>query len=312
MKYKVFIDGKEGTTGLRIVERLSIRDDIELLEISEELRKDPVERAKLMNMSDIVFLCLPDQAAIEAVKLVTNDKTKIIDASTAHRTNPLFSYGFPELGEDFRNNLKNSKRVSVPGCHASGIISLIYPLIKNNVYDKNHQFYAISLTGYSGGGKKMIKQYNEDDNILLKAPRIYGLSQNHKHLKEIKHICSLENDIIFSPIVDDYYQGMLCELLLSLDNTGYTIESLHQMYKDFYKDSKFIKVKDIDYNGEDGFMSANSKKLMDDMEIAIYGNGNKVTVMSRFDNLGKGASGSAIQCLNIMLGKEEDYCLEVE
>ena len=210
MKTKIFIDGSEGTTGLRIHERFSNRDDIELLSINSELRKDTQERARLINESDITFLCLPDQASREAVSLVTNPNVRIIDTSTAHRTEEGWAYGFPELSSAHREAIKNGKRIAVPGCHASGFISLVYPLISGGIISNDYPISAFSLTGYSGGGKKMIAEYEgEQRNKDLDAPREYALTQMHKHLKEMKAITGLKREPLFSPIVADYYSGMV-------------------------------------------------------------------------------------------------------
>ena len=309
MKTKVFIDGSEGTTGLRIHERLDQRDDIELLTIAPELRKDPAERSRLINSSDITFLCLPDSAAREAVALVTNPNVRIIDASTAHRTEEGWAYGFPELSEKHREAIKTGKRIANPGCHASGFISLVYPLIAGGILPKDYPVASFSLTGYSGGGKKMIAQYESSDrDCELDAPREYGLSQQHKHLKEMRLITGLSRAPLFTPIVSDYYSGMVVNVPLytELLNGTQTPESLQAFFADYYKDKKFIKVMPLGAESEmNGFLSGNHLSGYDGMQIYITGNENRVQLSSVFDNLGKGASGAAVQCFNIMTGCDE-------
>ena len=309
MKTKVFIDGSEGTTGLRIHERLDNRDDIELLTIAPELRKDPVERSRLINSSDITFLCLPDSAAREAVALVTNPNTRIIDASTAHRTEAGWAYGFPELSAKHREAIKTGKRIANPGCHASGFISLVYPLIAGGILPKDYPVASFSLTGYSGGGKKMIAQYEASDrNEELDAPREYGLSQQHKHLKEMRLITGLSRAPLFTPIVSDYYSGMVVNVLLytELLNGTQTPESLQAFFADYYANEPFVKVMPLGAESDmAGFLSGNHLSGYDGMQIYITGNENRVQLSSVFDNLGKGASGAAVQCFNIMTGCEE-------
>ena len=304
---KVFIDGKEGTTGLKIFERFSSRKDIEILTLTEEKRKDLSARAEMINASDITFLCLPDTASIEAVSLVKNDKVKIIDASTAHRTSDGWAYGFPELGKDFRENIANGKRVAVPGCHASGFISIVYPLIKLGIMDKDYPVTSFSLTGYSGGGKKMIAEYeSEDRSTLLDSPRQYGLTQMHKHLKEMKHVCGLTKNPLFSPIVCDYYRGMQVNVPLFTEMlNGYKLKDVIDALSSFYDGQKMVKV----YGGANteyaSFLPSNPLDGRNDMEIYVNGNDERVVISSVFDNLGKGASGAAVQCMNIMLGVDE-------
>ena len=314
-KVKVFIDGSEGTTGLKIFDRLSTRDDIELIKIDSEVRKDPKERAKCINASDITFLCLPDVASRESVSLVTNDKTVIIDTSTAHRTDDSFAYGFPELSHEFENKLKTSKRIAVPGCHASGVIALVYPLIKAGVINKDYPISAFSLTGYSGGGKKMIAEYEgEERSKYLDSPRAYGLTQSHKHLPEIKKVCGLEYDPVFCPIVADYYSGM--ETTVSLSKSlidGLSKEKIYEVYNNHYKGQEFVKVASLDGidEGFDKFIPSNAFSGRDDMLIIVNGNDERVTVSAVFDNLGKGASGAAIECMNIACGFEKSKGLVI-
>lgn len=309
MKTKVFIDGSEGTTGLRIHERLDNRDDIELLTIAPELRKDPAERSRLINSSDITFLCLPDSAAREAVALVTNPNVCIIDASTAHRTEAGWAYGFPELSSKHREAIRTGKRIANPGCHASGFISLVYPLIAGGILPADYPVASFSLTGYSGGGKKMIAQYEASDrDAELDAPREYGLSQQHKHLKEMRLITGLSRAPLFTPIVSDYYSGMVVNVPLYTDllNTTQTPESLQTFFADYYANEPFVKVMPLGAESEmSGFLSGNHLSGYDGMQIYITGNENRIQLSSVFDNLGKGASGAAIQCFNIMTGCDE-------
>ena len=313
MKAKIFIDGSEGTTGLRIHERFQSRDDIQLLTISPELRKDPVERARLINESDYTFLCLPDAAAREAVSMIDNDHVRIIDPSTAHRTEPGWAYGFPELSPEHRSAVEKGNRVAVPGCHASGFIALVYPLVAHGVLSPSAPVTSFSLTGYSGGGKKMIADYEgEGRPTELDAPREYGLNQQHKHLKEMKAICGLEKAPLFSPIVADYYSGMLVsvplfgEFLHGID----TPEQLHELFCDHYAGQKFVRVMPFGAEGS-GMLSGNRRSGWDGMELFVSGNPERMVVSASFDNLGKGASGAAIQCLNLMMGCEEDKGLNL-
>ncbi len=314
MKTKIFIDGSEGTTGLRIHERISVRDDIELLTIDPEKRKDPVQRKKLINASDITFLCLPDAAAVEAVALAEGN-VRIIDASTAHRTLPGWNYGFPELSPAFRKGIKNGNRIAVPGCHASGFIACVYPLIKEGILPADYPVVSFSLTGYSGGGKKMIAQYEDSSRSgLLDAPREYALSQQHKHLKEMKAITGLASFPLFTPIVSDYYSGMVVSVPLytSLLSKKYSAESLHDFFASYYQGEAFVTVAPFGKEAEDsGFLSGNKCVGWDGMQLYITGNEDRVMVSAVFDNLGKGASGAAIQCLNIMTGAPENYGLNL-
>lgn len=315
MKTKIFIDGSEGTTGLRIYERFENRDDIELLTISSELRKDINERKKLINASDITFLCLPDAAAREAVTLIENENVKIIDTSTAHRTEEGWAYGFPELSDKHRQSIKTGKRIAVPGCHATGLISLVYPLIAGNILPKDYPVTSFSLTGYSGGGKKMIAEYeSKDRSTELNAPREYALSQQHKHLKEMMKITGLNKEPLFTPIVADYYSGMVVSVPLytELLNGNQTPENIQKFFDEYYAGKKFIKVMSYGAEAEsNGFLSGNVCSGWDGLQIYVTGNKDRIMISSRFDNLGKGASGAAIECLNIMLGCEEDKGLNL-
>ena len=299
---KVFIDGSAGTTGLRIFERLSARTDVQLITLSEEVRKDPSARKQALNQADVAFLCLPDDAAREAVAMVENPNTVIIDASTAHRTLDGWAYGFPELGERFEKKVLSSKRIAVPGCHASGFIALVYPLIEAGVLKKDALLCCHSLTGYSGGGKKMIAEYESADrNGLLNAPRQYALAQGHKHLKEMKAICGLENAPTFSPIVADFYSGMEVTVPLFFSQVNGKMADIIEVYKNYYT-GKLVKYCD---DTEDGFMSASKMAGRDSLIVSVHGGDERMILTARFDNLGKGASGSAIQNMNIVLGVDE-------
>ena len=305
---KIYIDGSEGTTGLRIYERLQGREDIELLKIDPELRKDPKARAEKINASDITILCLPDAAAVEAVSLVENEHVRIIDASTAHRTAEGWAYGFPELSAEHRKAIVNGKRVANPGCHASGFIVLTYPLIAKGILPANAPLSCFSLTGYSGGGKKMIAQYEaQEKETELFGPRPYGLSQQHKHLKEMKAVCGLERAPIFTPIVDDYYAGMLVGLPLFSDQLKgvHTLEQLRDFYADYYGGQKMIRVLPASAQTERSFLGSNVLAGKDTMEIIVTGNEERLMAYACFDNLGKGASGAAVQSLNLMMGCDE-------
>ena len=310
MKKKIFIDGKAGTTGLRIEKRLSSRDDVEIVSLPEELRKDPKARAEMMNSVDFVFLCLPDAAAIEAVSMITNENVVVIDASTAHRTNPDWAYGFAELGEDFESKIINSKRIAVPGCHASGFIALVYPLIKNGILSKDALLTAHSITGYSGGGKAMIADYESDErSSLLDGPRQYAIAQKHKHLPEMTKITGLENAPVFCPIVADFYSGMEVTIPLFKSQLNYGgLEEIKQIYKELYN-TEIISYKEA--NDEGGFLSSASMSFKDSMTIEAYGNDDRIILVARYDNLGKGASGAAVECLNIKLGCEKTKTLEI-
>lgn len=307
---KVFIDGKAGTTGLRIEERLSQRDDLEIVTIPEELRKDPVAKKKILNSVDVAFLCLPDSAAMESVSLIENEGVVVIDTSTAHRTNPAWAYGFPELDKSFEEKIKNSKRIAVPGCHASGFIALVYPLIKNGIISKDTLLTVHSLTGYSGGGKKMIADYEgEEASPLLAGPRQYALAQKHKHLPEMVKITGLENAPVFCPIVGTFYSGM--EVTVPLFKSQLLkggIEEIKEIYKNTYN-TEIVSF--VDGGDEDGFLSSVRLEGKDSMQIEVFGNEDRILLVARYDNLGKGASGAAVECLNIVLGADKTKTLEL-
>ena len=308
---KVFIDGSAGTTGLRIAERLENRKDIELIRLTEENRKDTQARKEALNKADIAFLCLPDAASIEAVSLIDNENTIVIDTSTAHRTNPDWAYGFPELSEEYEMKIKNSKRIANPGCHASGFISLIYPLVEKEIISKDALLSCFSLTGYSGGGKKMIAEYeNAEREELLNAPRQYGLSQTHKHLPEMKAITGIENAPAFIPVVDDFYSGMevTVPIFASMLNNGFTVEDIKNAYKEKYTGPVVTYREELN---EGGFVSANGLENKDSMEIYVAGNEERILLIARYDNLGKGASGAAVECMNLVLGADKTEGLEL-
>ena len=310
MAYKVFIDGKEGTTGLKIFERFEKRSDIEIITIDEEKRKDPAEKAKMINASDFTFLCLPDAAAIESAALCTNPKTRIIDASTAHRTNPDWAYGFPELGADFRKKIEGANRVAVPGCYASGSIAICYPLVKSGIMPADHPLVIHAVSGYSGAGKKAIAQYEDSErNPELDSPRLYALTQQHKHLPEIKKISGLDFEPVFNPYVCDYFQGMTVTVGLHarLLAKKVTAHDVWEMFAAHYEGCRFVQV--AGFMGEgvltEQFIPANTLAGTNNMQIFVYGNDDRIMVTTRFDNLGKGASGAAVQCMNIMMGIDE-------
>lgn len=299
---KVFIDGKAGTTGLRIYERISQREDIEMILLSEEERKDPVARKRALNSCDVAFLCLPDDAAREAVAMIDDPDVVVIDASTAHRTEAGWAYGFPELSEKHKECIKNSKRIANPGCHASGFIALVYPLIEAGIISPDILLSCHSITGYSGGGKKMIADYDSSDrDVLLDYPRQYGVSQQHKHLKEMKYITGLDNAPIFSPIVSDFYSGMEVTVPLFAKNLneGYSIEDIKKVYKEKYTGDIVKYVEEAD---DGGFISAGVLAKKDSMFVSVYGNEERIILVALYDNLGKGASGAAVECMNIVLG----------
>ena len=310
MTYKIFIDGKEGTTGLKIFERFADRNDVELIVIDEDKRKDPAQRAKLINEADFVFLCLPDAAAKESVSLCTNPNTVIIDASTAHRTNPAWVYGFPELDKSFREKTEKSNRIAVPGCYASGAIAVLYPLVKYGIMPSDYPVNIHAVSGYSGAGKKAIVQYEDSlRNSELDSPRLYALSQNHKHLPEIKKIAGLDFEPVFNPYICDYVQGMSVTVGLHSRLLAKKVTALDiwQMFFNHYKGCNFVKV--AGFMGEgvltEQFIASNTLANTNIMQIFVYGNDDRIIITTRFDNLGKGASGAAVQCLNIRMGINE-------
>lgn len=311
MKPKIYIDGKEGTTGLKIFSRLEGRDDIDLLLIDEALRKDNAERKRLMNEADLVFFCLPDAAAIEAAQFVENPNTRIIDASTAHRTAAGWDYGFPELSSAHRQRIIRSKRVANPGCHASGFIAAVYPLIANGVIPADYPLTCHSLTGYSGGGKKLIAEY-EDENRdpRHESHRIYGLNLTHKHLPEMKAICGLERTPVFMPILGDFHAGMATSIMLhnELLPGNPTARDIHKLLSAHYAGQHFVSV--AEFGGDESVIYASSLTGTNKMKITVCGTDELTSITTEFDNLGKGASGAAVQNMNLMLGFEESRGLE--
>lgn len=303
----VFIDGSAGTTGLRIRQRLEQRKDLQLLSLPEEMRKDESARRDYLNRADVAFLCLPDAAAIEAAGMVENSKTVLIDTSTAHRINDGWVYGFPELTGQ-RERIRNSKRIANPGCHASGFIALAAPLVEKGLLPKDAGLSCFSLTGFSGGGKKMIAEYDSGQEALT-APRMYGLKQNHKHLPEMKKHCGLESEPVFCPVVSSYYSGMQVVIPLFPGEFGISKEQIEAVYRDYYP-GKIVRT--TDGGDENGFLSASGRAGFDDMEISVFGNDRRLALVCRFDNLGKGASGAAIQNMNLVLGLPEETGLNLE
>ena len=304
MKPKIFIDGREGTTGLQIYERLSGRGDIDLLAIGDAKRKDVSERRKLINEADLVFLCLPDGAARESASLVENDNTRVIDASTAHRVNPDWVYGLPELSGGQREKIAKAQRVANPGCHATGIIAAAYPLIALGIMPRDYPLTCMSITGYSGGGKLMIQTYEKEKTPDMYAPRMYGLDLRHKHLPEIINVTGLTRPPVFCPVVADYYCGIAATIMLHNDmlNGKPTAAAILQELAEYYSKERFVTV--VPELGS-GALESNWGAGTNMMEITVSGDDKLTVVTARFDNLGKGASGAAVQNMNIMLGMDE-------
>ena len=311
MKKKIFIDGKAGTTGLRIYERLETREDIEIILLSDDERKDPAARKKALNSCDIAFLCLPDDAARESVSMIENENVTVIDTSTAHRTLEGWCYGFPELSDELAEKIKTAKRIAVPGCHASGFIALVKPLIDTGFIDANELLTCHSITGYSGGGKKMIADYeSEERDELLDSPRQYAITQQHKHLKEMKAITGLENAPIFCPIVSDFYSGMMVTvpLFASQLKDGKTVADIKKLYADKYNTVLLSYKETVD---EAGFVAATTYSGKDTMTVSVAGNEERILLIALYDNLGKGASGAAVECMNIALGADKTQGLDI-
>ena len=299
---KVFIDGSSGTTGLRLKDRLSARSDVTLLTIAEDKHRDPAERQRLYDDADVVFFCLPDDAAREAAALVDPARTVVIDTSTAHRTDPDWVYGMPELAGQ-REKIRTARRIANPGCHASGFIVLVAPLIRAGLLSPDTALTCFSLTGYSGGGKKMIAQYEAAErSALLGAPRQYGLTQAHKHLPEMQKVCGLSKAPVFCPVVEPFYAGMEVTVPVFAEDLAGTADDVRDVYAKAYPGGliRFRETAD-----EGGFLSAAAYTGRDDMEVTVCGNGERLLLVSRFDNLGKGASGAAIQNMNILMGAAE-------
>lgn len=312
MSVKVYIDGQEGTTGLKIQERFEGRNDIEIVKISEELRKDPAERARLINSADYVFLCLPDAASREAVSFIDkdNDHVRIIDASTAHRTNPDWAYGFPELSSAHREKIAKSNRVAVPGCYASGFNSIVYPLVSSGIIPADYPVFAYATSGYSGAGKKAIAVYEgEDKPFEFNSPRQYALSQAHKHLPEMQAVAGLKYKPMFNPMVCDYFSGMVVSVPIQTRTLPkkYTPAEVHEMFSKHYAGAKMVEVMPLMSEDEQKsfFLASNTLSGQNKMQIFVFGSDEQILLCSRLDNLGKGASGAAVQCLNIMMGIDE-------
>ncbi|MBR4510676.1 MAG: N-acetyl-gamma-glutamyl-phosphate reductase [Ruminococcus sp.] len=312
MSVKVYIDGQEGTTGLKIQERFEGRNDIEIVKISEELRKDPAERARLINSADYVFLCLPDAASREAVSFIDkdNDHVRIIDASTAHRTNPDWAYGFPELSPAHREKIAKSNRVAVPGCYASGFNSIVYPLVSSGIIPADYPVFAYATSGYSGAGKKAIAVYEgEGKPFEFNSPRQYALSQAHKHLPEMQAVAGLTYKPMFNPMVCDYFSGMVVSVPIQTRTLPkkYTPAEVHEMFAKHYAGAKMVEVMPLMSEDEQKsfFLASNTLSGQNKMQIFVFGSDEQILLCSRLDNLGKGASGAAVQCLNIMMGIDE-------
>lgn len=306
---KVFVDGSSGTTGIRINERLAARDDIEMIVLTEETRKDDSARSDAMHAADVVFWCLPDDAAKESVSLAEGSSAVIIDTSTAHRTDPAWTYGFAELTGQ-RALLEKAKLIANPGCHASGFIALAAPLTECGILPKDQVLTAFSLTGYSGGGKKMIAEYEDPGrDPLLKAPRQYALTQAHKHLPEMAKFTGLEKLPVFCPVVGDFYSGMQVNILLDAGMLKGSLKDVKEAYAEYYKNSALVKYAEAQDIG--GYLSALNMGFKDDMLVSAYGNDERIVLTASFDNLGKGASGAAIQNMNIALGLDETLGLVI-
>ena len=303
---RVFIDGSAGTTGLRIADRLAGREDLSILTLTGDARKDPKARQEALFESDIAFLCLPDAAAKEAVALAEGSNVRIIDTSTAHRVNPDWAYGFAELSEQHRRAIAESSRVANPGCHASGFIASVCPLVAKGIIDKSFPLTAYSLTGYSGGGKSLIAEY-EDGNrdIRHESHRIYGLPLQHKHLPEMQKVCGLDLPPVFSPILGDFYEGMATSVLLP----GFSAEKVWNALAEHYEGQRIVSVAPL--GGDESVIYASTLAGKDSMRLIVTGHERQTMVTALFDNLGKGASGAAIQNMNIMLGIDEATGLEL-
>lgn len=308
---KIFIDGQAGTTGLKLAERLESRRDVQLIQIGSDERKDKEARRACIAEADIAFFCLPDAAAIEAAELAEGTDTVLIDASTAHRTVPGWAYGFPELSDTFKKNIINGRRIAVPGCHASGFNAIVYPLVACGLLPKDYPIVCYSVTGYTGGGKSMIAEYEDPNRSAeLDAPRQYGLTQQHKHLKEMVAVNGLTRTPIFAPIVADFPRGMVVSVPLFSDLLceHVTVQRVREIYNTHYENKPFVKVRKA---RESGMIGANQFAGRDDMEIEVGGNDERILVTARFDNLGKGASGAAVQCMNLVLGADETTGLNI-
>ncbi len=312
MKPKVYIDGKEGTTGLQIYDRLAAREDIDLLLISEDKRKDPAERKKFLNAADLVFFCLPDAAAVEAVGLIENEHTRVIDCSTAHRTAEGWAYGFPELSGQ-REAVKAAVRVANPGCYATGFLSLVRPLVEKGALSPKARLTCHALSGYTGAGKKAVAQYTDPDRAEeLESPRHYAVTLSHKHLPEMAAVAGLDRPPLFTPMICDYPQGMVVTVPLWVEDLEgeQSIDSLRALYEDYYAGSPIVTLHPAGAPSC-GFIGANNLAGTDGLQIFVNGNREQLMLSARLDNLGKGASGAAVQNMNLMLGFEETAGLEL-
>jgi len=315
---KIFIDGREGTTGLQIQERLSARSDLELCELPTDLRKDPAARKALINQVDFVITCLPDDAARQSLSLLENPRTRLIDPSSAHRVHQDFVYGFPELNGAQRERIRKASRVSVPGCHATGVVAALAPLIARGLVPKDYPVVAHSLTGYSGGGKKLIATYetaSPNEHEHLRGPRPYGLALRHKHLPEMQHVAGLDSAPLFEPVVGDFYKGMLVSLPLfsRLLPKKASAKDVHEVLSTHYHGERFVVVQPLDAEPllEDGYLSPLACNDTNRLELFVFGHEQQILIVARLDNLGKGASGAAVQNLNLMLGVDEASGLQV-
>ena len=310
MTYKIFVDGQEGTTGLKIHEYLSKRDDVELLKIPLEKRKDLDARRDFINQSDVTFLCLPDAASMESVSLVKNEKTCIIDASTAFRTHPDWAYGLPELCPDQRDTIRKAKRITVPGCHATAFVLSIHPLVRKGIMPPDYPVSCFSVTGYSGGGKKLIETYEEKRSVVLESPRHYGLGMGHKHLPEMKVRSGLADAPVFCPVVGDFYKGLAVTVFLhpSLLAKKVSPRDIHALLAEYYSGEAFIRVMPYGEDAENldnGYLDIQACNDTNRADIFVFGNDERMVLITRLDNLGKGASGAAVQSMNVHLGIEE-------
>jgi len=310
--HKIFIDGREGTTGLQIQERLAARPDLELCELPADLRKDPAARKALINQVDFVITCLPDAAARESVGLLENPHTRLIDPSSAHRVSPDFVYGFPELDRGQRDRIRKASRVSVPGCHATGMVAALAPLVARGLVPKDYPTVVHSLTGYSGGGKKLIATYetaSPNERERLRGPRPYGLGLRHKHLPEMQHVTGLDSAPFFEPVVGDFYKGMLVSVPLFARLLPKTLspKDVHEILAAHYHGERFVVVQPLDAESllEDGFLNPIACNDTNRLELFVFGHDQQLLIVARLDNLGKGASGAAVQNLNLMLGVDE-------
>jgi N-acetyl-gamma-glutamyl-phosphate reductase len=314
--HSIFIDGREGTTGLQIQERLEGRRDLRLCELPSSERKDPAARKALINEVDFVITCLPDDAARQSAALLENPRTRLIDPSSAHRVSPGFVYGFPELGPGQRDRIRKAERVTVPGCHASGLVAALAPLVSRGLVPKDYPVLVHSLTGYSGGGKKLIATYeaaSPEQHERLRGPRPYALGLRHKHLPEMQHIVGLEFAPIFEPVVGDFYQGMLVSvpLFTRLLPKPLTPVDVHEVLASHYQGERFVVVQPLDASSllEDGYLNPIACNGTNRLELFVFGRDQQILIIARLDNLGKGASGAAVQCLNLMLGVDEEFAL---